>query len=163
VKSNKDVSNLIKESAYKLEQKPSKDAWSRLEQRLDQQEQASKSRFSIRSIFSIAATVAGLLVVISVASFFLQKQNAPLADSSNMAKAAFVVEELEVEETERGFYEVVEFQKTYHDRLSNPIAEGPGKKLAVAKFVEASMEMEEQTEEVETPSSDSTHIEEVGD
>lgn len=132
---NKDISDLIKDNAHKLAQKPSKDAWARLEQRLDQD--AAKPKFSIRRILSIAAAIASLLVVGAFIGFSLQQQQEPLADLSTVNTNHFIVEELEVEEAEKGFYKVVEFQKTYQDRLANPIVEGTGKKLSVAKFVEA--------------------------
>jgi len=109
VKSNKDISDLIRENAHKLEQRPSKNAWERLENKLDQKE--IKPRFSIRRILSIAAAVVGLVGFGAIISFsFLQ----PTAK-------------------EKGFYEVVEFQHKYQARLSKPIIEGPGKKITLSK------------------------------
>lgn len=134
--SNKDIFDSIRENAHQLEERPSKKAWERLEQRLD--ERTTKRPFSSKRLLSIAATVVGLLGVVAVISFNFQKQNAPVAaqDIPTTTIEEFVVEELEVlSEEERGFYKVVEFQKTYQNRLSKPIIEGSGKRLAVSKHV----------------------------
>ncbi len=134
MKSNKDISDLIRENAYKLEQRPSKNAWDRLENRLN--EKPAKPRFSIRRILSIAAAVVGLVGFGAMISFSFLQQEPSMATANYDVET---IEEFKVEEMkmltdeEKGFYEVVEFQHKYQDRLSKPIIEGPRKKMTLAK------------------------------
>ncbi len=134
MKSKKDITELIKENAHKLEERPSKDAWARLENRLDQH--TGKRTSSIRRLFSMAASAVGLIGLGFVISFMLQNKEPHMAttNSAEMPAPNFIVEELEAPiDEEQGFYKVVEFQKTYKNRLSKPIVEGSGKKLSVSK------------------------------
>lgn len=139
MKPKKDISELIRESAHKLDQRPSKKAWKRLENRLDEAP-GEKRRFSIRSLFSIAATMVGLVGLASVISFMFQQQDNVSAVNDVAPADHFFVEKLEtVSDEEQGFYRVVEFQNRYQDRLSNPsFKEGKRKNFAVAKFVKNS-------------------------
>jgi len=135
VKSNKDISDLIRENAHKLEGRPSKQAWERLENRLDSKNKAKT--FSIRRYWSIAASVIGLVCILSAISFIFRNNTANqdmAMKTSFEPEASFVVEEMDITEEEQGFHEVVQYQRKYQDRLSNPIIEGPGKKLEVANI-----------------------------
>ena len=129
MKPNKDISDRIREAAQYMEQKPSKDAWARLEQKLEQQH--TERRFSIRRFLSIAASVAVLLV--AAVYLFSPKANTESTLAENASP--FAVEELKSsKEADQGFYRIVEFQRTHQDRMNLPIDEGNGKKLSVAKF-----------------------------
>lgn len=131
----KDISKLIKDNAHKLEERPSKQAWERLEQRLDQQ--PVRRRFTLHTLTRIAAAMIGLVAAVSLIGYLSTTQDTKLA-ANTPPDEPFMVEALEVSsDEERGFYKVVEFQKKYQDRLSNPIIEGSGKKLAPARFVKA--------------------------
>jgi cytoskeletal protein RodZ len=142
LKSKKDISALIQENAHKLEDRPSKDAWKRLENRLD--EHKSKRRFSIYRIISLAAAVIGIVGFVSVISFTFQKQDTNVSANEPSATPQFKVVALEVPKAELGFYKVVEFQNTYKNRLSKPIIEGSGKKLSVAKSSQGIIEDSDQ-------------------
>ena len=134
MKPKKDISELIRENAYKLEERPSGNAWERLENRLDNQK--PKRNFSSRRIWSVAAAVVGLVGFVSVISFMFQKLGSPEMAMNEAIELTpgFVVEELAVSvDNEQGFYKIVEFQKKHQDRLSNPVPEGSRKKLSVAR------------------------------
>jgi hypothetical protein len=133
--SKKDIASLFQSAEKSLEQQPSAKAWERLESRLDEEQAAQ--RFSIRRWLTVAASVAVLLVA---GGYFYNS----LADGSNTREStvAKVNQDFSVElvsengstsENEKGFYRVVEFQRKYQDRLSNPsFQEGARKRLAVS-------------------------------
>jgi hypothetical protein len=130
LKSKKDISDQIRENAHKLEERPSRDAWERLENRLA--EHRAKRRFSLYKWVASAAAVIGIIGFVSAISFMFRNENSTFSANEEFAVQAFKVEELEVPDAEQGFYKVVEFQNTYKNRLSNPIIEGSGKRLSVA-------------------------------
>lgn len=129
----RDISESIKNNAHKLEQKPAPDLWNRLEQRLDT-EQPKTKRFSFFKL-GIAASVIGLIGVVAAISFMFKTSlnDKALAANHTVSFKVENIDEQALDDAEEGFYKVVAFQKSYRNRLSNPIIEGTGKKLSVAK------------------------------
>lgn len=133
--SKKDITSLFQSAEKSLEQQPSANAWERLEARLE--EEQAEQRFSLRRWLSVAASVAVLLFA---GGYFYSSFNG--SGANNEATVAMVNQDFEVEpvsevastsEQEKGFYRVVEFQRKYQDRLSNPsFQEGARKRLAVS-------------------------------
>ncbi len=132
MKSKKDISDLIKANVYKLEERPSKKAWEQLESRLDQH--ARRRSFSFRQIISIAASIVGIAGITALITLSFQRGENDIAAEGVNAVEPFLIEAVEnINEEEKGFYKVVEFQKKYQDRLSNPdFQEGKRKKITVA-------------------------------
>lgn len=124
----KELFNLFRDNQHKLDQKPSNQAWRRLESRLDAHQ--NRTRISFVSHLSMAAAIAALLALIFAISIFLDHGN-----HHNMAEREqqlnFVLEELDQRDADEGALKVVEFSRQYQDRMRNPIEEGTEKKKIV--------------------------------
>ena len=124
----KELFNLFRDNQHKLDQKPSNQAWRRLESRLDAHQ--NRTRISFVNHLSMAAAIAALLALIFAISIFLDHGN-----HHNMAEREqqlnFVLEELDQRDADEGALKVVEFSRQYQDRMRNPIEEGTEKKKIV--------------------------------
>ncbi|MCH2083163.1 MAG: hypothetical protein MK226_12295 [Saprospiraceae bacterium] len=124
----KELFNLFRDNQHKLDQKPSNQAWRRLESRLDAHQ--NRTRISFVRHLSMAAAIAALLALIFAISIFLDHGN-----HHNMAEREqqlnFVLEELDQRDADEGALKVVEFSRQYQDRMRNPIEEGTEKKKIV--------------------------------
>ena len=74
----KDLFDLIKANEHKLDQAPSPRAWDRLERRLDKH-YSKRRRSRPRWLFSIAAAVVGLVVMVSIISFLFRFEDHSMA------------------------------------------------------------------------------------
>ena len=120
----KDMFDLFRESEQQLTERPSSDAWRRLEARLDEgkkEQNEQKKSVLYRRLLSVAA-VAILLVTIGLAMLLQQKQDANLTASAEMPS---ILEDLSTYETATHEpLKVVEFTRKHVSRLANPIEEG---------------------------------------
>ena len=73
MKPKKDIFDLFRDNQHKLNERPSQEAWGRLESRLDQHK--DRNRTSLYRILSMAAAVVGLVAFVSVISFMLTSEN----------------------------------------------------------------------------------------
>ena len=135
----KDIFDLFRENQHKLDERPSRRAWQRLERRLDAQ-QRTRSKPLLSQLLMVAALLV-LLLMVSVLVILPQNQQGLQTLESNSE----VIPQADLNHTFSGTpsYEVVAFTKQLHDRLANPIpiAEGqPNKKLLPAVFVAEKLE-----------------------
>ncbi len=132
MKQPKDIFDLFRDNQHKLEERPSPRTWDRLERRLDQHRQRPRRQFP--RLFSLVAAVVGLVAMITVISFMFRSVSSGDMAAADAPTAIFVVEDLNTSpENERGFYDIVEFQNKYNDRLANPIREGQPRKRLMAR------------------------------
>ena len=121
---HKDIFDLFRASEPKLEQKPSRHAWRKLESRLDAQR--NRHRVSVYRQIAAAAAAVAIIAMVMVASMLVQDRGA----NTQMAMADTVLptEDLYQYEKEGNVHTIVVSQKIYHNNTI--IAEGqPGKKL----------------------------------
>ncbi|MDX1942709.1 MAG: DUF6265 family protein [Saprospiraceae bacterium] len=126
----KTIADLFKENEQKLNEKPSPQAWRRLERRLDERRQYSKVSV-FRQLGSIAALIAlGGFVTLLALLFEPSKKATFAAENYNP-------EPLEDSNTGTSGNKIVEFIHQYQDRLSKPIAEGGiGRRIMLSGKVE---------------------------
>lgn len=131
MKNKKDLFDLFRESEHKLEERPSNDAWRKLERKLDTR-QTRHTTTIYRQLAMVAAVIA-LVAIISVISLLVEKQNDQFA-AANDTQAPYHLEDLEVyTDASNTPYKIVEFQRAHHSRISNPtIQEGSRNQRLVA-------------------------------
>ena len=124
----KELFDLFRDNQYKLNQRPSSQAWRRLESRLDTHQ--NRTRISFVRHLSMAAAVAALLaLVFAISIFFDHNGHDDMAEREQQLN--FVLEELDQRDADEGALKVVEFSRQYQDRMRNPIEEGSEKKKIV--------------------------------
>jgi Domain of unknown function (DUF6265) len=128
----KDIFDLFRDNQHKLNERPSHQAWERLESRLD--ERKNRSRTSIYRILSMAAAVLVLVVFVSVISFVLNTKADRMTTNEYMPKL-FETEELKVlTVSSENDYQIATYQKKYNNHLSSPIMEGKANKKLIARM-----------------------------
>lgn len=120
---HKDLFDLFRENDHKLEERPSLQSWRRLEKRLDSHQR--RSRISLYRSLAMVAGVLALAVLIVLMTLVVERQQEYLTGAPQE------LEDLQATEADNATaYRVVEFTRTYQDRMTNPIEEGnPDKKL----------------------------------
>ncbi len=118
----KDLFELFRESEHKLNQRPSSDAWRRLESRLDERRASQKTNL-FRQLLSIAALLI-LLATIAIA-FSLQTNQSSKQTASNTPA---ILEDLTYSQSDNEPLKVIEFTRRHVSRLANPVAEGDADK-----------------------------------
>ncbi len=132
MKTKKDPFDLFRDNQHKLSERPSPQAWRRLERRLDaHKNRRSGSWFS--SHLGMVAAIALLVVSITVISFLTNHKNEIQAAASEPVPAQ--LEELTASADQQEMLKVVEFSRRYQDRLAKPtVNEGQkGKKLVPSR------------------------------
>ena len=130
MKDKKDITELFKSNQDKLNRRPSKQAWRRLEARLEAHQ--SRNRLSFIRHLSMAAAVAALVALIFAVSIFMDQPQSNMALHETEESLHFVLEDLNQQDADEAALQVVEFTRHYQDRMSNPIEEGDHKKKIVA-------------------------------
>ncbi len=130
---NKDIFDLFRESHRKLDERPSADAWSRLEHRLDNRKVQSKRYFSRLSM--MAASVIFLVGITAVLTLFLGQQH---QDEMAVATSKPVaLEELQRSNgSSDGLYKILESKRKMQARGANTFKEGTADKKLVANITE---------------------------
>ena len=126
----KDIFNLFRENQHKLNERPSQQAWRRLERRLDAHR--DRNRVSIYRHIAMVAAVVAIVALTSLIVVLVEKSQPGL-----QAVTDFDVEDLKLpdQDASREALMVVEYTRKYQDRMSNPIAEGkPIQKLIPSKI-----------------------------
>ncbi len=132
MKPKKDISDLFRDNQHKLNESPSRQAWERLESRLDNHK--DRNRTSIYRILSMAAAVVVLVVFASVITFVLNTNEKPMALNESMSDS-FKIEELKVLTTSNENHnQIAVYKRKYNNHLSNPIMEGKANKKLIAKM-----------------------------
>ncbi|GJM36479.1 MAG: hypothetical protein DHS20C18_54800 [Saprospiraceae bacterium] len=127
MKSQKDPFEVFKNNQHKLSEKPSAQAWRRLERRLDAHQNHRKySWFSQMGMVAAVLLLVALITIIST----LTEQKKVLQTASQEAFPA-QMEELSTSVDQQEMLKVVEFSRRYQERLTKPsVNEGKqGKKL----------------------------------
>ncbi len=125
-----DLEKLYRANQHKFSERPSKDAWTRLEHRLDDHYGRRHNR-RMNSQYPLAMVAALLILVVMIGSItiLLNKQQGSIFNSQS---ASIEFEEMPYEEVP-SVQEVIEFTKRYQERLAKPIEEGDdGKKIRIS-------------------------------
>ena len=123
MKRHKDLFDLFRDNQHQLEERPPLQTWRRLEQRLDNHQR--RGRISLYRSLAMVAGVLALAVLIILMTLVVDRQQEYLSGTPQQ------LEDLQSSEADNATaYRVVEFTRTYQDRMANPIEEGnPEKKL----------------------------------
>lgn len=126
MKNQKDLFDLFRESESQLSERPSSEAWRRLEAKLDERKQRRRTS-TTRQVLSIAAALL-LLATIGIA-FSLQNNTDSVLASKEMPTTLEELSSADALAMDQPL-KVVEFTRKHVSRLANPVAEGAaGKKL----------------------------------
>ncbi len=127
MKHQKDLSDLFRANAHKLEERPSPRAWRRLESRLDEH----KSRHK-QSLFRQWTSVAAIALLLIVATFAIYLPQSTTSNEIALNTAPTVLEDLS-NYTEEGVevQKVMEFTRKHINRMSNPVEEGTASKRLI--------------------------------
>ncbi len=118
MKIKKTISGLFRDNQHQLNEKPSPQAWRRLERKLEDHRRHQKVSI-LRQATSIAAVLAlGGLITLLGLLFDSQKPNALALNNYTPEQ----LEDLQVSDNED--IRIAEYIRTYRDRLTQPIAEG---------------------------------------
>ena len=132
MKPKKDIFDLFRDNQHKLNERPSHEAWGKLESRLDQHK--DRNRSSIYRILSMAAAVVGLVFFVSVISLMLKPNHEKMA-VSEIAMDRFSTEELKViTVSNESDGQIAAYHKKYDNHLSSPIMEGKANKKLIARM-----------------------------
>lgn len=123
-----DLEKLYRANQHKFSEKPSREAWQRLERRLDDHYgRRRQRRFNRQHPMAMAATLLILIVMIGLITLLTDRKS-----SVKGQHASVQFEEIQAGNAE-SVKEVMEFTRRHQERLSKPIAEGEdGKKLLIA-------------------------------
>ena len=135
MKSNKDISDLIRDNQHKLEERPNPRAWKKLEERLDQQEKKEKKpkRILLYRRLAMAAAVVAMVAVISLLN--MQSNSSDMAKAeANISTQDQFAQNLEpvYSKENNNVRQVIEFRRKLKDRYTNPIQEGTQTKKLLA-------------------------------
>jgi cytoskeletal protein RodZ len=120
---HKNLFDLFRENQHKLDERPPLHTWRRLEQRLDKHQR--RGRISLYRSLAMVAGILALAVLIILMTLVVDQQQEYLTGTPHQ------LEDLQPSEADNATaYLVVEFTRTYQDRMTKPIEEGtPNKKL----------------------------------
>jgi hypothetical protein len=126
-----DLEKLYRANQHKFSDRPSKDAWNRLERRLDDHYgRRHNPRMNRQYPIAMVAALLILTVMIGSITIFLNNQQ---GSGINSQSASIEFEEIKNVEI-KSVQEVIEFTKRHQERLAKPIEEGEdGKKIQIAK------------------------------
>ncbi len=132
MKPKKDIFDLFKANQHKLNESPSRQAWERLESRLDQHK--DRNRVSIYRILSMAAAVIVLVAFVSVISFVFTPK-AENAMAVETVSESFTTEELKVlTVSTESINQLAAYQRKYNNHPASPIQEGKANKKLIARL-----------------------------
>lgn len=144
MKPKKDIFQILKENQHKLNQRPSKQAWRRLEQRLE--ERRNQGKYSFYRHTSLAAGILALVALISLIAVLVDQNSKPNYLAINQP-GPVQLEELTYTDVDMEALKVVEFTNQVTNRGAN-ITEGnrdqllvPSKLLVGKKMVNDASQM----------------------
>lgn len=108
-----------------LEERPSREAWQRLERRLDQHRM--RSRNSLRRNLLLVAAVFALALLATVVSVSVNTAE------TNKTSQAYQLETVSTLDGDPTAYQAITFAHQYQDRLRQPIEEGSSQQKLVVK------------------------------
>lgn len=121
----KDIFDLFRENQHKLDERPPLHTWRHLEKRLNHHRR--RNRLSLyRSLAMVAAVLALVVFMVLLSTVIHQSKMSSVAGN-----APVELEDLpDAPQEEVAAYQVVEFSRSYQDRMSKPIEEGrPNQRL----------------------------------
>ena len=126
MKRQKDIFDLFRENQSKLNERPSPQAWRRLESRLDAHR--NRNRVSLyRQLFMVAAVIA--LVALTSLLTVLADKNQQQYQADNIYATEQLNAPAPAEQQEA--LKIAEFSRKSHDRMSNPIQEGAARQKLI--------------------------------
>lgn len=112
-----DIDKLFRANQHKLTERPSHEAWQKLEHRLDRHR--GRRRIRRQNHYAMVAALLFLIVMIGAISLFtntkVKKQN-----------ASILLEEVSSDFDSKEALKVIEFTRHHQERLAKPLTEGDG-------------------------------------
>jgi len=126
MKNNEKVFDVLRDNQHKLNERPSLQAWNKLERRLDKKSrQKSKPKFSIYAIAMMAAAAVALVFFVTTIS--------DVAQTVKYRKAVVIQENTQTESVSSRLLKAEQaFREQHNDILVNSIEEGETGRLLVA-------------------------------
>lgn len=120
----RDIFDFFRDNQHQFNERPSPRAWRRLERRLEAHQRRGR-----RSLYRSLGMVAGVLAI--VALIVLLSVLVDQRRAGSLTGAPQQLEDLRLSERDATAYRVVEFTRSYQDRMSRPIEEGNANKRLV--------------------------------
>lgn len=126
MKNNEKVFDVFRDNQHKLNERPSLQAWNKLERRLDKKSrQKSRPKFSIYAIAMMAAAAVALVFFVTTIS--------DVAQTAKYRKAVVIQENTQIESVSTKLLKAEQaFREQHNDILANSIEEGETGRLLVA-------------------------------
>lgn len=126
MKNNEKVFDVFRDNQHKLNERPSLQAWNKLERRLDKKSrQKSRPKFSIYAIVMMAAAAIALVFFVTTIS--------DVAQTAKYRKAVVIQENTQTESVSTRLLKAEQaFREQHNDILANTIEEGETGRLLVA-------------------------------
>ena len=132
MKSQKDIFDLFRENEHKLQEKPSNQAWNKLEQRLERQR--GRRRILPFNSYLMAASVVGLLVVITMMGGIFNGTNNSLHLTESKGEVRPLEDLVAVQPDREKIDALIAFQRSYQEKVrEQPVEEGDGEKKLVVR------------------------------
>ncbi len=120
----RDIFDYFREHQHQFDEAPSPRAWRRLERRLDAHQR--RGRISLYRSLGMVAGVLALVALIVLLSVLVDQRRTEM-----FTEAPQQLEDLPLPDSDATAYRVVEFTRSYQDRMARPIEEGPASKRLV--------------------------------
>ena len=138
MKRQKNISDLFRDNQHKLDERPSADAWDRLERKLDRHQ--TSARRQVRPMYRnliMAASILFLVGMVSFLSLFLKQDKASISKAMNAPSYTPVptdFEDITYTDANDGLYKMVNYSKNLNTNPRKVIQEGtPYKKLVAQR------------------------------
>ncbi len=138
MKRQKNISDLFRDNQHKLNERPSSDAWDRLERKLDRHQ--TSARPQVRPMYRqliMAASILFLVGMVSFFSFFLKQEKASFSEMQKVPSLTPVptdFEDITYTDANDGLYKMVNYSKNLNTNPRKVIQEGaPYKKLVAQR------------------------------
>ncbi len=132
METQKDPFDLFRDNQHKLSERPSPQAWRKLEQRLDAHKNRHRQSWFSSHLGMVAAI---LLLVVSITVISVLTNHKKEMQAGAVEAVPSQMEQLTASADQQEILKVVEFSRRYQDRLAKPtVNEGQkGKKLVPAR------------------------------
>ena len=120
----RDIFDFFRDNQHQFDERPSPRAWRRLERRLEAHQRRGR-----RSLYRSLSMVAGVLAIVALIVLLSVLVDQRPAD--RLTGTPPQLEDLHLPESDATAYRVVEFTRSYQDRMSRPIEEGGADKRLV--------------------------------
>lgn len=120
----RDIFDFFRDHQHQFDESPSPRAWRRLERRLDAHQR--RGRLSLYRSLGMVAGVLALVALIVLLSVLVDHNRKEMLTGTPQQ-----LEDLPLPDSDATAYRVVEYTRSYQDRMSRPIEEGAASKRLV--------------------------------